>query len=148
MEVSSNFTWDQRRALSRAHYTASDRFLFGKMKLCRALTYSTGIWKAWAALCYHLSLSLKEWNPRTLEDNWCHQLTPSLCYSWGGNLNTTGVYPQSAGDLHSLTPLGFYNSPMEELWWAPTPPTRNIPKHCSSHPSISYCDARCKSGVP
>lgn len=68
LTLSTSITsWDQRRALNRADYTATDRILFGEVTSCGHMKFLAGLWKAWSALCRHLLL-----NPKgtTLHAHW------------------------------------------------------------------------------
>lgn len=57
LELTSDFTWDQQRAINRAQYSPCERVLLCSVHTCRSMPYTTCIWQAWEALCRHLILS-------------------------------------------------------------------------------------------
>lgn len=57
LELLAYFTWEQRRALNRASYTSLDRILLGRVRTCRSMPYTMGVWKSWVALRRHLFLA-------------------------------------------------------------------------------------------
>lgn len=54
-ELSSDFTWEQRRVLNRAQYT-QDQIILASIHTYRSMPYTAGIQKAWEALRWHLIL--------------------------------------------------------------------------------------------
>lgn len=44
-----DFTWEQRRSINKARYSPLDRILLNTVRTCRSMTYTSKIWKAWAA---------------------------------------------------------------------------------------------------
>lgn len=45
LTLSEDFTWEQRRSINRACYSLLDHVLFGTMRTCKSLTYTSRIWK-------------------------------------------------------------------------------------------------------
>lgn len=52
-----DFTWEHRRSINKVQYTSLHHIMLGTVCTYRLMTYTSSIWKAWAALRCHLLLS-------------------------------------------------------------------------------------------
>lgn len=60
LELSGHFTWEHKQLLNHARYTTIDHLFFNIVKSFGGQTYMMGLWKSWATLRRHLTISPKD----------------------------------------------------------------------------------------